>query len=714
MATVRKPPVATATPVAVDDRAARIAKKRDLVNKQAVDQGMTTADRPLITTLEQRHQMFGKPISTGSILLDFLLGGGWPRGCSTKLWGPEGCLAADTWIDYGTYKNGKKQSRKGGTIERLYKRFNGLPMTSGKGEYRREAAAQSDFYVPSINDKGYVVMNRVMDVIDSGVKPTFTVITKSGNRITATDNHEFFVGNNVYVQLKDLSVGDTVYSHEKHRTPGKRTAKAYPEAYVKYHPSGNVKAVNGYTYYRVGKHRLAYEAAQNGMTYDAYLGLLNTESHDRINTFWTVPKGQDIHHGDGDVCNNDPANLSMMDTRGHAQFHWSLNPHNLMTRVIEDKIVSIEFAGETQVYDIVCAEPYRNFIASGIAVHNCGKSNLAMAAAAGVIKDGGYVLWMQAEDGDPWEMAGTYGIEKDNPRFLVFHCQGSGEQAFSGLKGFLMDGRIPSMLLDLVVVDSLAGLEPKDLIDYDTKKNAAGKTKGAEGSVNPGRVAAMYASIFRYLHSTKALGTAAMIMISQARVDIGSYAKSEISVGGRATDHAARLVVKMKRASGEGMIKVSAQTKEQIGHTNELTFTKDGYRHRLQGRKASFVAYYKKGIDNPTSYFDLLQLTGALIKETSTKYVTSEGFRALIEGDTTMFLLFNGAPKAKAALKDVRYFRAAKTYLENYINSNHGDVSEADTEEELVEGDDGMDFGAEEPGDAPRGSDDEEMAEIEA
>lgn len=419
-----KPAAATATLAAVDTRAASIAKKRDLVNRQAVALGMTTADRPLVTTLEQRHQMFGPPIPTGSILLDFLLGGGWPRGCSVKLWGPEGC----------------------------------------------------------------------------------------------------------------------------------------------------------------------------------------------------------------------------------------------------------------------------------------GKSNLAMAAAAGVVKAGGYVLWMQAEDGDPWEMAGTYGIEKDDPHFLVYYCQGSGEQAFLGLKTFLMDGRVPSYLLDLVVLDSLAGLEPKDLIDYDTKKNAAGKIKGPEGSQNPGRVAAMYAGIFRYLHSTKGLGTASMLMISQARIDVGGYGSPEISVGGRATDHAARLVIKMRRKSGEGMIKVSKTSGEQVGHTNELTFTKDGYRHRLQGRKASFVAYYKKGIDNPSSYFDLMQISGALIKASSTRYETSPQFRTLLGDSASEFQYFVGAPKAKEALRNPVYLRAAKAYLDDYISGNHADITDADDDEELVEGEDGIDFGAETPEPVPTSS----------
>ena len=431
MATARKPPVATTAPAVVDTRAAAIAKKRDLVNKQAVEQGMTTADRPLVTTLEQRHQMFGPPIPTGSIVLDFLLGGGWPRGCSVKLWGPEGA----------------------------------------------------------------------------------------------------------------------------------------------------------------------------------------------------------------------------------------------------------------------------------------GKSNLAMAAAALVVKAGGYVLWMQAEDGDPWEMAGTYGIVKDDPHFQLYYCQGSGEQAFLGLKTFLMDGRIPSYLLDLVVVDSLAGLEPKDLIDFDTKKNAAGKSKGAEGSQNPGRVAAMYAGIFRYLHSTKGLGTASMLMLSQARVDIGGYGTPEISVGGRATDHAARLVIKMKRKSGEGMVKVNAAG-DQVGHTNELTFTKDGYRHRLQGRKTSFVAYYKKGIDNPSSYFELLQMTGGLIKASSTRYETSEEFRTLLGESAGEFTHFIGAPKAKEALKNPVYFRATKAYLDNYINGRAADITETDDVEEIIEGEDGVDFGAT-PAETPEeNTNEEEMGEV--
>lgn len=48
-------------------------------------------------------------------------------------------------------------------------------------------------------------------------------------------------------------------------------------------------------------------------------------------------------------------------------------------RIHEAEIVSIVPAGEDHVYDIVMNDPYRNFIASGFAVHNCGKTPITLA-----------------------------------------------------------------------------------------------------------------------------------------------------------------------------------------------------------------------------------------------------------------------------------------------------------------------------------------------
>lgn len=50
----------------------------------------------------------------------------------------------------------------------------------------------------------------------------------------------------------------------------------------------------------------------------------------------------------------------------------------------EDIIISINYAGKKPVYDIVMADPYRNFVANGIVVHNCGKTPQAIGVALGL------------------------------------------------------------------------------------------------------------------------------------------------------------------------------------------------------------------------------------------------------------------------------------------------------------------------------------------
>jgi SNF2 family DNA or RNA helicase len=46
-----------------------------------------------------------------------------------------------------------------------------------------------------------------------------------------------------------------------------------------------------------------------------------------------------------------------------------------------DVVVSVVPDGEAHVYDVVCADPHRNFVANGIIVHNCGKTWTSLAAA---------------------------------------------------------------------------------------------------------------------------------------------------------------------------------------------------------------------------------------------------------------------------------------------------------------------------------------------
>lgn len=51
-----------------------------------------------------------------------------------------------------------------------------------------------------------------------------------------------------------------------------------------------------------------------------------------------------------------------------------INDLVLVTPLAFEKVTKIEDFGEIRVYDIVCRDPYRNFVANGFLVHNCGKT----------------------------------------------------------------------------------------------------------------------------------------------------------------------------------------------------------------------------------------------------------------------------------------------------------------------------------------------------
>lgn len=63
-------------------------------------------------------------------------------------------------------------------------------------------------------------------------------------------------------------------------------------------------------------------------------------------------------------------------------FNGSIIKNNETYRTVpaRDKVVSVIPFEQTHVYDIVCEDPHRNFVANGIVVHNCGKTLSSLLA----------------------------------------------------------------------------------------------------------------------------------------------------------------------------------------------------------------------------------------------------------------------------------------------------------------------------------------------
>lgn len=295
-------------------------------------------------------------------------GGGDGAGIWDKL-----CLAAETHISYHSRgPDGKTRSVKGGSIERLFQVFNGIP-GSGKGRYQK-AWPDSSFFVSSMNDEGQIFKNQVMGVTYSGKKSTFYVRTAGGFEIEATDSHPFFTGAG-YTPLASLKVGDTVFVQDgtqerdvpSHEIIGKR---AY--IYVKAHPIARTKTVDGkYEYKVLTRARAVVEADMNNLSLEAFTSKLNDSDLDGLKF---LSKDVVVHHKDENFTNDTLSNLQVLPDVEHKRIHAAEHPMRHVA--VPDVIEEICDAGEQDTYDITVNGPYHNFVAAGFVVHNSDGKNL--------------------------------------------------------------------------------------------------------------------------------------------------------------------------------------------------------------------------------------------------------------------------------------------------------------------------------------------------
>jgi len=312
------------------------------------------------------------------------------------------CLAADTFIKYVVRTpGGRIQSRKGGTIERLYQRFHGLPGRGRGNHTQRPETIGSEFWVQSINEAGNVFLNKIENVVDAGVKEVYELETRGGHVLRLTADHKLWVGDG-FLPLSKLDVGDKVFVNPgRPQYVGGRQPKPHrDEILVKYHPFGPIKVVNGCTYHRLDFAYVVYEAARNGMTFEGYRKYLNTAPHRDIDCLWAVQPGYVIHHRDLNPFNNVLSNLELLSDSAHRQLHIEETKSHIQIKVQPDVIWSINKIGLEQCYDIQCADPYNNFVAEGIVVHNSGKSWLSQVAMAWEMMKGNNVIAIDFEN-DP-------------------------------------------------------------------------------------------------------------------------------------------------------------------------------------------------------------------------------------------------------------------------------------------------------------------------
>jgi RecA/RadA recombinase len=499
--------------------------------------------------------------STGSPKVDALLGGGLPMGALSEFYGVPQCISGDATVMYQVRnRHGKVLNSKGGPIARLYERFKQI-QTTGPGVHLRSADTQLLYYAPCVDADGRIFMNRIRDVIYSGVKPCLRIEAEGGYVVEATADHKFWTDRG-WQRLGQLGVGDTVFLHNNTRQrtteedkakQRKRNTTERAELYVKFHPVAGTKVVEGkYLYKRLRRSRAVVEALWNNLTLEEYLYRLNNGYLEGLRF---LSRDEHVHHADEDITNDSPDNLHVVNNLEHKRIHAFKRQRDL--RYIESpaKVISISEVGERETYDLVMQAPHHNFVANGFVVHNSGKSTLALSTSRQVIAAGGRVLYIDLERGYDIRNARTRewleknGIDPTDSHFRIARPY-TGEDMYR----MIVDS-VQSCVHQFIVIDSMAAVATEAELEGDI------------GDAHMGQVSRLNSQALKVLfrkfghnHETH------IAILNQVRDVIGgmSFGPRTKSTGGRALEHWVGMKIKLIKMGREAGIGDEVLTKVKV------------------------------------------------------------------------------------------------------------------------------------------------------
>ena len=382
--------------------------------------------------------------------------GGLPFGFGVEIFGKEGCLAGWTKVRVATCypDTGELASNHMRKIENLYRVFHGLGKINGP-----DPVEDAVYYGVSVNEFGRMVKNQILDVVYTGVKPCFEVITRSGHKLVATEDHRFMVPGKEYKCLSDLREGSPVMVHNNvpYRNPKKRVRKKWSKNYnVAYHPVAGIHNIKGgrYQYYRLSESRAMVEADRSGLSLEQYLGKLNSGDTEGL---VYLKRWQHVHHINGNHQDNRLENMEVKRIWDHNKDHAEEQHNNLRFIATPEPVVSIRYYGERPTYDLKMAAPYHNYVAEKMVVHNSGKTlfGIRMCAQFQKMYPGEEVHWADTEGSHVPQWMERNGMDLSRTR--ISHSLGSAEKYEHRIQAAISQG------IRLNVLDSAASMLPESV-----------------------------------------------------------------------------------------------------------------------------------------------------------------------------------------------------------------------------------------------------------
>lgn len=216
-----------------------------------------------------------------------------------------------------------------------------------------------------------------------------------------------------------------------------------------------------------------------------------------------------------------------------------------------------------------------------------GKSTLAYKLIANAQKKGKLCAYIDLERSFEGSRASTFGIKLED---LVLANQfDTAEQAMDNLISMCTE-----RVIDVVVLDSIQALSPKG--EQETKK---GKTKSIEDDTMA-LLARKLSQFFRISASGVYKGDVAVILIGQARMNLGGFIALESLSGGHALQHWSCMTLQLRRGQKVDAPKEKIETDDGkqeiiIGFDSVIKLEKVKITAEMEGSKIHLPFYFKRG-----------------------------------------------------------------------------------------------------------------------
>lgn len=231
-----------------------------------------------------------------------------------------------------------------------------------------------------------IKIDRVKDVMKTGIKTTYEMKLDTGHSIRATLDHRFYTPNG-WKRLSDLKIGDEIHisgSFDKRKynyntTDFNNTNRPFKKNIAYYgYGEDNCGYING-------NHTKIQSVRQEKIATISVCEECGTESN-----------RYELAHLDGNRHNNSEDNLSLMCVSCHKRHDYKYNNRNRKWDngypILTTHVVSIKNPVTEMTYDIeMCGEEH-NYIANGIVTHNSHSLAYALTAYTGAFLKAKYPI----------------------------------------------------------------------------------------------------------------------------------------------------------------------------------------------------------------------------------------------------------------------------------------------------------------------------------